>query len=230
MFHALRRLALVRNFVAVAVGVALAVGLGYYQFHTDTARVVDMQQTAESAKPGVQVPPSTVKLGGPFTLHDQNGKPVSDSDFRGRYMLVYFGFTFCPDMCPTGLATVGRALDKLGDEAAKIAPIFITIDPERDTPERLKNYVAEFHPSILGLSGTTEQTKTVTDAYHVYFKKTDTEDGPDYLMDHSAMIYLMDKQGNYLEAFDEEEKPDVLAAELRKAIDVSEGRGPTKQP
>lgn len=138
-------------------------------------------------------------IGGPFTLTNQDGKTVREADFAGRWRILYFGYAFCPDVCPTDLALVGRGLKafEVANPAlgAKVVPIFITIDPERDTPSALKPYVAAFHPRLVGLTGTPEQIAAVARAYGVYFKRMETGDPANYLMDHSAMVYLFGPDG-----------------------------------
>lgn len=138
-------------------------------------------------------------LGGPFTLIDQNGQTVRDSDFAGRYRLIYFGYGFCPDICPTDLALLGRGLAAFeaadAARAKRVAPIFITIDPQRDTPAVLKPFVAAFHPRLVGLTGTSAQIAAVARAYGVYAKRMETGDPENYLMDHSAMVYLFGPDG-----------------------------------
>jgi protein SCO1/2 len=139
-------------------------------------------------------------IGGPFQLIDQSGKLRRAGDFRGQLMLVYFGFTTCPDICPTDLQAIGLAMDKLGTEAGEVQPLFITLDPERDTREHLADYVAMFHPRLLGLTGSAEAVESAADAYRVYYKRVDFDKG-DYTVDHSAFIYLMDRDGKYLGFF-----------------------------
>jgi cytochrome oxidase Cu insertion factor (SCO1/SenC/PrrC family) len=141
----------------------------------------------------------TALVGGPFSLTDQDGKRRSDADFRGKLMLIYFGYTYCPDVCPTTLATMTEALDKLGAKAAEVQPLFITIDPGRDTPEVMKRYVANFYPGLLGLTGSPAEIAAVARAYRVYYAKAENgAAGNDYLMDHSGFIYLMGPDGKYL--------------------------------
>nr|WP_229179367.1 SCO family protein [Bradyrhizobium ivorense] len=139
-------------------------------------------------------------VGGPFTLTDQAGHERSDRDFRGRLMLVYFGFTTCPDVCPTDLQAIGLALDKLGRDADSVQPIFITVDPERDTASHLADYVPLFHPRLIGLTGSSDAIRKVADAYKVYYAKVPLQDA-DYTVDHTAYIYLMDRDGSYLGFF-----------------------------
>jgi protein SCO1/2 len=141
-------------------------------------------------------------IGGPFQLTDQSGKVRSARDFRGRLMLVYFGFTYCPDICPTDLQAIGLAMDRLGADADGVQPLFITLDPERDTREHLADYVAMFHPRLIGLTGSAEQVQNAADAYRVYYRRVDFDKGDGtYTVDHSAFVYLMDRDGKYLGFF-----------------------------
>jgi cytochrome oxidase Cu insertion factor (SCO1/SenC/PrrC family) len=141
-------------------------------------------------------------VGGPFVLTDHAGKPRTDRDFRGMLMLVYFGFTYCPDVCPTDLMAIGQALERLGPDADAVQPVFITLDPERDTAEHLAEYVPLFHPRLLGLTGSLDAIGTAADAYKVYFAKVTTgKNADDYTVDHTAYIYLMDRDGKYLGFF-----------------------------
>lgn len=158
--------------------------------------------------PATQAPPSppattgTALVGGPFTLVDHTGKTVTEKDFLGKYALVYFGFTNCPDICPAALQTMSAALDALGPKADRITPLFITVDPERDTPERLAQYVASFHPRLVGLTGTVGQVEAAAKAYRVYFKKAEAGQEPGaYSVDHTSIIYLMDPRGAYAAHF-----------------------------
>lgn len=140
-------------------------------------------------------------LGGPFTLKNQNGEYVSNTDLKGKWMLVYFGYSFCPDVCPADLLTMTSALEALDKDADKIAPLFITIDPERDTVDQLNTYMSNFYPSIQALTGSPEEIAQVANAYKVYYKKVEDPDMSYYLMDHTAITYLMDTQGNYVTHF-----------------------------
>lgn len=137
-------------------------------------------------------------VGGPFSLVDHTGKRVTEKDFLGRPMLVFFGFTNCPDICPSGLQVISAALDKLGDKGAKVTPVFITLDAERDTPEKLAEYVRSFHPRLVGLSGTQEELAAVAKVYRVYAQKVTDESAPGrYTYDHAAIYYLMDAKGEF---------------------------------
>jgi protein SCO1/2 len=158
-------------------------------------------------------------VGGPFALEDGNGKPVTDQDFRGKYMLVYFGYTFCPDVCPTTLNAVADAMEKLGPLASRVQPLFITVDPGRDTPAMIKQYTASFGPSILGLTGTPDQIAKVAKEYRVYYAEHRTGPGPnDYSMDHSSVLYLMDLDGNFLAPMRADLSGDEIAANLKKVL------------
>ena len=158
-------------------------------------------------------------VGGPFTLEDSAGKPVSDRDFRGKYMLVYFGYTFCPDVCPTTLNEVADALDHLGTKANDLQPIFITVDPQRDTPAVVKQYTAAFSPKLIGLTGTPEQIAAVAKAYRVYYAEHRTGPGPnDYSMDHSSILYLMGPDGKFIAPVRADESGKDMAADIGKLM------------
>lgn len=163
---------------------------------------------------GRVVTTGTADVGGPFTLTDQNGKTVTDRDFRGRYMLIYFGYSFCPDVCPTTLGVVAEALQKAGGKAQRIVPIFITIDPERDTPKVLADYMKAFGPQFIGLTGSPAAIKDVEKKYRVYAAKRPLERGG-YGMDHSSVLYLMGPDGKMISFYDEAISPDDLAKDLR---------------
>ena len=141
------------------------------------------------------------KIGGAFELVDQAGRPRNERDFRGQLLLVYFGFTFCPDICPTDLQAIGLAMDQLGARAAQVQPLFVTLDPERDTADHLAQYVPMFHPKLIGLTGSPAAVHEAAEAYRVYYKRVEFENKTDYTVDHSAFIYLMDRDGKYLGFF-----------------------------
>jgi len=156
-------------------------------------------------------------IGGRFTLTDQDGKRRSDGEFRGKLRIVYFGYTFCPDICPTDLMAITQALDALGPKAADIQPIFISIDPERDTSV-MGEYLRAFHPSFIGLTGSPDEIKKVADAYKAFYRKVDDGRGG-YTIDHSGVIYLMGRNGEYLGFMPPQTAPERLAEILRKYID-----------
>jgi protein SCO1/2 len=158
-------------------------------------------------------------VGGPFSLIDQDGKHVTDKDYRGRYMLVFFGYTNCPDICPAGLQVMSAALDKLGKRADDVVPIFITLDPTQDTPEKLKTYVKAFSPRLIGLTGSEADIAATAKAYRVYYQKVpDDKDPTRYSIDHSAIFYLMGKDGALLTPIPHTNDVDQLTATLDKAL------------
>lgn len=140
-------------------------------------------------------------FGGPFTLTDHTGKTVTDQNFNGQYRLIYFGFTYCPAICPTELQRISTVLKELGDKGKQIQPIFVTVDPERDTAEIMKNYVSMFHPRLVGLTGTPEQIKQITSGYKIYYAKVQDDSMSDYTMDHSSFIYFMGPDDSLLRIF-----------------------------
>jgi protein SCO1/2 len=158
-------------------------------------------------------------IGGPFSLVGADGKPVTDRDFRGRYMLIFFGFTHCPDICPAELQVIAQALEQLGDKAKKVVPIFITLDPERDTPEAMANYVKSFGPNFVGLTGSPEAIAAAAKAYRVAYSKVENKDSAgDYNVDHSALVYLMDPEGRYVTHFSYGLSADQMAEKLEKLL------------
>ncbi|MBI2584752.1 MAG: SCO family protein [Rhodospirillales bacterium] len=164
----------------------------------------------------------TVKVGGPFALVDHDGKAVTDADYRGRYLLVYFGYTNCPDMCPITAQKMASALDALGEQAKTIQPLLITVDPERDTPKVLAEYVKAFHPRMIGLTGTPDQVATVAKAYRVYYAKgSDSKAAKDYLMDHSSAVYLIGPDGKFLIGFSHQASPEQMADVIRSYLQPS---------
>jgi len=173
-----------------------------------------------SQAPGEQATTTSPLIGGPFTLVDQNGATVTDADFRGQYMLVYFGYTFCPDVCPTALNRNAEAMDVLGDQAEKVVPIFITVDPERDTVEHMKEYAKFFHPRLVALTGSEEQVKAAAKAYRVFSAKVEDEggDAENYLMDHTAITFMMGPDGRFLQHFSHDVTPEDMAERMRKVM------------
>ncbi|HTP77531.1 MAG TPA: SCO family protein [Rhizomicrobium sp.] len=200
----MRRLSL----ILMPAAIVLALVAGYFIWHAgDDLPALDRNVETGSAA-----------IGGPFTLIDQNGVKRSSADFRGKFMLVYFGYSYCPDVCPTTLALMADAIDRLGHKGDAIVPVFITIDPERDTPAKLKPYVASFGPRFVGLTGDLKSIKKVADLYRVYIKKEPLENG-NYAMDHSSVIYLMGPDGKFVGYWDDTSVgPDKLAAALKKLI------------
>lgn len=161
--------------------------------------------------------PAPAAVGGPFRLVDQNGQSVSDADLKGKPSLIFFGFTHCPDVCPTTLFEVSEILGRMGDDAKRVNALFVTVDPERDTQEKIKDYLSSFHPRLRGLTGDAAAIAAIEKAYRVYAKKVPLEGGG-YTMDHSALVYLMDKDGRFVAPFNMRRTPEDAAAELRKYL------------
>src|SRR5471030_3297901 len=163
----------------------------------------------------VSVIMTSAAIGGPFQLLDQDAKPVSEQDFKGKPLLVFFGFVHCPDICPTTLFEMSEVLRKLGPDADRVNALFITVDPERDTPAVLKDYLSSFEPQIHGLTGDPAAIAAVEKTYRVYAKKVPL-DGGEYTMDHSAVLYLMNKEGKFVAPFNLKRPPEAAAADLRR--------------
>lgn len=193
-----RRFSLIMAGVAVALAIGLSVGLLFGE-----------RSGGGSGK---------AAIGGPFELVDHTGRTVTEADFDGQYTLVYFGFTFCPDVCPTELQAMSVALDMLGDDAEAITPIFITVDPERDTVELMATYREHFHPRMQALTGSNEQVAAAARAYRVYYAKVEDESSTEYLMDHSAYVYLMDKNGEYMKHFAPNTPPESYVEAIRAIL------------
>lgn len=158
-------------------------------------------------------------VGGPFTMVKHTGETVTEKSFAGKPMLLFFGFTFCPDVCPTELQVMAEALRQLGDRGSDIQPIFVTTDPDRDTPTVMASYVAAFGDQFVGLTGTPEQVKQIATAYRVFYQRVENKDAPDaYLMDHSSIIYLMDGNGKFLKHFTYSTDAKALAEGIAAAL------------
>ena len=156
-------------------------------------------------------------VGGPFQLTDQSGKAVTDADMKGKPFLVFFGFTHCPDICPTTLFDMSQLMKELGPDADRAGALFITVDPDRDTPKVMKDYLSNFDPHVRGLTGDPTAINAAIRAYRVYAKKVPLENG-DYTMDHTALVYLMDKNGHFVAPFDVSRTPAAEAADLRRFL------------
>lgn len=165
--------------------------------------------------------PSTAiipQIGGAWTLVDHDGRTVTDQDFRGKYTLMFFGYTYCPDVCPTALSTISTAMEKLPKAVeAAIVPIFVSVDWERDKPEMLKDYVRNFHSRAIGMTGSEQQIREVAKLYRVYFAKAEQKEGP-YLMDHSSIVYLMGPDGKFITHFSHTTTPEQMAETLAKTV------------
>jgi protein SCO1/2 len=166
---------------------------------------------------GVSKVAQPAAIGGPFQLTDQHGKAVTDKNLKGKPTLIFFGYTHCPDVCPTSLFEISEVLRAMGKDADKVNAVFISVDPERDTPATMKDYLSSFDPHLEGLSGDSAETAKVITSYRVYAKKVPTKDG-DYTMDHTALIYLMDRDGRFVSPFNLKRTPEEAAAELKRYL------------
>lgn len=183
-----------------------AAGLYFIQNNEYASKDTEVVQTQE------------VVIGGEFSLKNQFGEAVSYKDFKGKLMLVYFGFSYCPDVCPTDLAKMTAAIHSLGDKSEQVSPIFITVDPERDTVEQLKTYAANFHPRLQALTGDKAQIDRVVKAYKVYASKTENKELTEYQMNHSAYMYLMNENGEYITHFTREDDAEAIAALIKENV------------
>lgn len=199
--------------LVVVLIVALAAGFWLWQAGNGVAARGEAGQSGQSSGTG------KVAIGGPFSMTDQTGKHVTQADYAGKYMLIYFGFTFCPDVCPTELQVISGALSALGEDAAKVQPIFITVDPDRDTPEVMARYVKQFDPRLIGLSGTAAETAAIAKEYRVYYEKVkDPDSSGDYSMDHSSIVYLMGPDGGFLTFFPPGTSPEKMAEKIKSLM------------
>ncbi|ETR77236.1 copper-binding protein [Afipia sp. P52-10] len=156
-------------------------------------------------------------IGGPFQLVDQSGQAVTEKNLQGKPTIIFFGFTHCPDVCPTALFEMSEILRAMGGDASRINAYFVSVDPERDTPEVMKSYLGSFDPNLKGLTGSPDQVAKIITAYRVYAKKVPLKDG-DYTMDHTALIYLMDREGRFVAPFNIKRQPEEAAADLKKYL------------
>ena len=209
---------MVRGIIIVAALTALMIAVvGFWYLR------VEESQTAPEGPATGQQQQGEALIGGPFSLVNQGGERVTEADFAGRYMLVYFGYTYCPDFCPMSLSTMTRALDLLEPEQAeRVVPVFITVDPERDTVEHLSEYAALFGPRLVALTGTAAETDAAARAYRVYHNKVEADaSAADYLMDHSVFTYLMGPDGRYVTHFGHDATPEEVAERLRGYLEES---------
>ncbi|MDG4718782.1 MULTISPECIES: SCO family protein [Thalassospira] len=191
----------------LAIALVLGIGLTY--------RLMMMGTETQSS--------GAAAIGGPFELVNQDGKTVTEKDFAGKYMLIYFGYTYCPDVCPTELQVMGDALDLMpADLANEVTPVFFTVDPQRDTVEGMKAYVPNFHERMVGLTGTVAQTTAAAKTFRVYYAKSIPEGEPEntdaYLMDHSSFVYLMDRNGQFIRHFNYGTTPEDMAKGVSEAV------------
>jgi protein SCO1 len=186
--------------IVAAFAVSLAIGLGLTLWLLGGPRSV----TASA-------------IGGPFQLVDQSGQPVTDKSLQGKPTIMFFGFTHCPDVCPTALFEMSEILRAMGNDAKRVNAFFVSVDPERDTPQIMKDYLSSFDPNLKGLTGSPEAVAEVISGYRVYAKKVPLKDG-DYTMDHTALIYLMDRDGRFVAPFNIKRRPEEAAADLKRYL------------
>ena len=207
---------LARLSVMALLGLVIAAGIAAYQIRAE--------QNARHGGATQQIAGAS-QVGGPFDLVTHGGRDVTQAYFNDKPKLIYFGFTFCPSICPTELQKMAAALEELDEEQAKqIYPLFITVDPDRDTPKVMKDYVTMFHDRLTGLTGTQSQIETVMDQYKVYASRVETEGATDYTMDHSSYIYLMSADNNLVKIFDRGDSAEKVAEGIRTYLDKRDGR------
>lgn len=176
------------------------------------------ERRAEAARLMGELMSGRHPVGGPFTLSAPDGRRVSLADFRGKLVLLYFGYVYCPDVCPTDLAAIGAALERLGAQAAEVQPLFVTLDPERDTPEVLREYAAAFHPRLIALTGSQAEVHRVATAYKVFYERVPQPGASGYAIDHTAFTFLLDRQGRFASLFPPGTPPERIATMLREQL------------
>ncbi len=201
------------NVVFGLLAVAALAGYGLYAWQAKWRVAQARQYERESLVNSGNGDATTV--GGSFTLVNHDGKAVTEKDFAGKYLLVTFGFTYCPDVCPTKLQDMSLTLDELGTDAQWVQPVFISIDPQRDTPEQMKGYVSLYHNAIIGLTGTPEQIASTAKTFKVYYKRGEDVGDGNYMMDHSTAIYLLGQDSKVLDVFAEGTTPEAMAAAIK---------------
>ncbi len=198
-------------FAAGVLGCGLLIDSSIHDFTASRAETVKISPRFSKSGPA--------RVGGSFTLTSHLGNRTSTDSFRGKYMLVYFGYTYCPDICPSELQKISSALDQLGDKSARIQPLFITVDPRRDTAEVLADYVSHFHSSLIGLTGSPDEIETATKAYRVLYRTAGDVTGSDYLIGHSSNIFLMDEKGEYATHFPYGSTVEEIVTGLTRQLD-----------
>lgn len=200
------------KFIRIALWAAILVVLAWLGYTYALSKEVSDDPAAEKA--GVSL------IGGPFTLIDHKGRMRTDKDFKNKYMLVYFGYSYCPDICPTGLQAITDAMEGLGGDAQSVQPIFISVDPERDTPEQLAAYMENFHPRFVSLTGSEKDVQAAMKQYRVFAQRaTDAEgDNTDYLIDHSSIVYLMAPGGEHIAHFTHATPAEEMVAGIKKHL------------
>ena len=214
------RSAALAEFLAVAAVLVMIwhYGVSMSQAHPATVAAEKDPEQLQRAQQMEELMTAKVAIGGPFTLDDQTGARRSLADFRGKLVLLYFGYTYCPDVCPTDLYQIGESVRALGADGEQVQPVFITVDPERDTPRHLRLYLPHFHPRFVGLTGSVNEIREVAKRYKAYFAKVPLKNSSNYMLDHSANIYLIDRQGAFLGSFPPGTKADRLVEVVRQRL------------
>ncbi|MGC2517823.1 MAG: SCO family protein [Burkholderiales bacterium] len=202
----------------ILLGVALALAGAAAAFYYPREKPDEEGGRAEAARLMNDLMSGKARVGGPFTLTDQHGNARSLADFRGKLVLLYFGYTFCPDVCPTDLLAIGRLVGVLGRDGEAVQPVFVTLDPERDTQAILGNYATAFHPRFVALRGSERETRRIATAYKVYYEKVRLPGSSTYVIDHTAFIFLLDREGNYVAFFPPGTTVDRMAVMVREAL------------
>lgn len=208
---------LIRIAIACVIALPVAALIAWLTVPPRTLATVAVGGSGQGS--GQSVP--GVRIGGPFDLVAHTGERMRDTDFGDRHLLVYFGFTYCPDICPAELWTMSAAIDQLGEAGEAVQPLFITIDPERDTVDLLKDYVPLFHERMVGLTGTPDEIREVAQAYRVYYARAESDSASTYLMDHSAFVYLMGPDGSLKDIYRQGMAPEAMAEQIAEHLEPS---------
>ena len=195
--------------LALALVAIAAVGILAIRQYTGMSESIAAETSASE---------NTLNIGGPFTLVDQDGQTVTEANYSGRWLLVYFGYTYCPDVCPTSLTRNVDAIELLGDKGDLVTPVLISIDPQRDTPDKLKQYVGLFHPRMVGLTGTPEQIAAVAKEYRVFYMRSPGDTPDSYVVDHSSLTYLVGPDGKVAQFFSHSATPEEIANRLKQRL------------
>ncbi len=213
--------------IIIIAGLAIGMGIGYIQAQFEIK--AGIASTAENAEGGEatsatitkaakSTPNGSSDIGGPFSLTNHKGEAVTEQDYADQYKIVFFGFTYCPAVCPTELQKVASILDQLGDKAQAIAPIFITVDPDRDDAKTMKDYIEQFHEDLIGLTGTQEQIDAVTKQYRIYASKVENDMMDGYMMDHSAYLYFMTPDDKMISLYPSQDTAEAIAKDIAQHL------------
>ncbi|MEJ0061616.1 MAG: SCO family protein [Alphaproteobacteria bacterium] len=202
----------------IFVVLAIAVVVGYFSMTHENKRKTEQAKRYEAESQAHADPDNDAPIGGSFVLKNHFGQRVTEKDFQGKFLLLTFGYTYCPDVCPTKLQEMSLTLDALGQNAQWVQLLFITIDPERDTANQLKGFVTQFNGNIIGLTGSPEQIADIAKKFKIYYKRAESTGGGQYLMDHSSQIFLLDGEGKFLEVFPDGTDPAKMAARIKEYL------------